>query len=224
MDVDVAIVLDRSGSMAYAATERAEWPPNPAAAPPGWKFGDRVPPNSRWLDACAAVDVFLEELSKSPTEEMVSLTTYSSTAVTDCPFTHDYAAIQQAMNGYSAAFRSGATNIASGIDAGCNSFANGASRNWASKVIIALTDGIHVSGYCAVPAHSDSAIAAMRPRNRNQTRENTSQPPAATNRPRRRPLWDARRRGRGRGREILTAGQETNHYRYRTPEPKSHTP
>ena len=43
IEVDVALVLDRSGSMAYAADEPAAYPPAPAAAPDDWSFCDPAP-------------------------------------------------------------------------------------------------------------------------------------------------------------------------------------
>jgi Mg-chelatase subunit ChlD len=76
-------------------------------------------------------------------DEAVSLTTYSEKAVTDVQFTHTYGRVRQAMNAYSAHFNSGNTNIAAGIDVGRNSFARGATRTWAAKVIVLLTDGMH---------------------------------------------------------------------------------
>lgn len=47
-------------------------PPDPSSAPAGWDFGDPVPPNARWLDLIAAVQVFNNELTASPQEELLS--------------------------------------------------------------------------------------------------------------------------------------------------------
>jgi Ca-activated chloride channel family protein len=47
LDLDIALVIDRSGSMAYAANELAAYPSNPMNPPAGWVFGDPVPPNAR---------------------------------------------------------------------------------------------------------------------------------------------------------------------------------
>ncbi len=61
-ELDVALVLDRSGSMAFQTSEIAG-PYNPSAAALGWQFGYPVPPLSRWLDAVAATDSFLRVAS-----------------------------------------------------------------------------------------------------------------------------------------------------------------
>jgi hypothetical protein len=123
LDVDIAIVIDRSGSMAYAADEPAVYPPIPAAAPVGWTFGQAVPPNSRWLDAVAAVNVFLNEITLMPGDEFVSLSTYSTDAVIDQSLTTNFASLGSIMNNYSAAYQSGYTNIGGGIECGRNSLA-----------------------------------------------------------------------------------------------------
>ena len=57
LDLDIAIIMDRSGSMAYSSSEISAYPPKPINAPSGWTFGNPVPPNARWLDAIAAVQV-----------------------------------------------------------------------------------------------------------------------------------------------------------------------
>ena len=69
IEVDIVLVIDRSGSMAYAADEPAVFPPIPAAAPPGWLFNGPAPNPSRWRDAVGAVDAFLTELTNSPVDE-----------------------------------------------------------------------------------------------------------------------------------------------------------
>jgi Ca-activated chloride channel family protein len=146
IEVDVALVLDRSGSMAYAANEAVAWPIPPGSAPAGWMFCDAVPPNSRWHDAVGAVQVFLTELSNSPASELVSLSTYNGSAGIDEQLTSNYPAIEAEMDVYTNNFCSGSTNIGGGIMSGINSFANSNSRPWASKVIVVLTDGIHNAG------------------------------------------------------------------------------
>ncbi|MDA0659660.1 MAG: Tad domain-containing protein [Planctomycetota bacterium] len=46
-ELDVVLVLDRSGSMAYASNEPAVYPPFPAAAPVGWDYCQAAPTPSR---------------------------------------------------------------------------------------------------------------------------------------------------------------------------------
>lgn len=157
VEVDIAIVLDRSGSMAYSATEPAVYPPLPAAAPPGWTFGMPVPPKSRWLDAVAALNVFMTEMQASPGSEMVSLSTYNDSALTDIECTSDYSLFAPAMAVYTNKFDSGKTNIGGGIRAGIDSFTHGFDRPWASKVILLMTDGIHNTGEDPISAAQDAA-------------------------------------------------------------------
>ena len=92
LEADIAVVLDRSGSMAYSATEVADGSV-PKSAPSGWTFGQAAPPNSRWLDAVSSVNVFLSEINKTPMKELVSLSTYNTDAGTDVGLTVDQSLI-----------------------------------------------------------------------------------------------------------------------------------
>lgn len=145
-EMDIALVLDRSGSMAFSTAEIAG-NYNPAAAPLGWKFGDPVPPEARWLDAVNAVQRFLDLVGQSSQEERVCLSTYNHSAKTDAALASDYVRIEKAMDGYSAKFDSGATNIGDGILVGAAALADTkTARPWATRVMIVLTDGIHNTG------------------------------------------------------------------------------
>ncbi len=147
IELDVAVVIDRSGSMAYAADEKAQYPPIPKAAPPGWFFGDPAPPKSRWLDTVSAVQVFLKELQMSPQNERVSLVTYADSGKLDLDLTGDYPKILSALSVYSKTFNSGGTNIGRGLAVANNNLATSKhARPWATKVIIVLTDGIYNVG------------------------------------------------------------------------------
>jgi Ca-activated chloride channel family protein len=157
IEVDVALVIDRSGSMAYADNEPAVFPPLPAAAPPGWLFDGPVPNPSRWRDAVAAVDVFLTELSSSPINEMVSLSTYNDGTRVDEQLTTNYANIRSDLDGYTNFFESGATNIGGGINAGVSTFEGPNARPFAAKVIIVLTDGIDTVGSDPIGIAEDAA-------------------------------------------------------------------
>ena len=146
-ELDVALVIDRSGSMAYGVNEIASNLQPPAAAPLGWNFGQAVPPMSRWLDAVAAVDSFLQLLSKSSLNEHVSLSTYSHDFRLEVPLTANFSDLGKALAMNSAVFYGGATNVGDGILTGMNSLANKKlARPWASRVMIVLTDGIHNTG------------------------------------------------------------------------------
>lgn len=159
VQVDIVLVIDRSGSMAYAANETAAFPPVPIAAPSGWFFCDPAPPNSRWLDLVSAVDVFLAELDSSPAPERVALVTYADAARLDVgTLVEDYTAIKVGLNQYTQSLCSGKTNIGDGILLAANTAttATGA-RPGASKVIVVMTDGIHNEGSNPVTAASQAS-------------------------------------------------------------------
>ncbi len=153
VQVDIALVIDRSGSMAYASNEPAVYPPAPSNAPPGWNFCDPAPPKSRWLDVVAAVQVFNQELQSSPSDELAALVTYADSAKIDKQLTTNYAAINSGMSVYTNSLCSGSTNIGGGINAGVNALATSPQRrNGAVKVLVVLTDGIHNTGTDPVKA------------------------------------------------------------------------
>jgi len=145
--VDIALVLDRSGSMAFAIDEPALPTSVPYSAPAGWVFGDPAPPICRWRDLTNAVGVFMTEVQNSALNEMISLSTYSNIAVTEVSLTDDYGSILTALQPYSDSFRAGATNIGGGINEGIGSLVMSPSaRPHAAKVIVVMTDGIQNFG------------------------------------------------------------------------------
>lgn len=146
VELDISIVLDRSGSMAYAHDEVASIDP-PATAPVGWQMGDPVPPAARWLDTVAAIDGFLQIMETSSHDELVSLSTYNEKTTTDVKLTSDYTAIRNAMQEHSLKFKGGATNVGGGILEGGKALSDKAlARPWASRVLIVMSDGIHNTG------------------------------------------------------------------------------
>lgn len=147
IDVDVALVLDRSGSMAFAVDEIADPMAIPASAPPGWVFGWPAPPICRWRNLLDAVQVFTSELSSSPMDELVSISTYNHIATTDLSLTNNYSLVSTALAPYTASLPMGATNIGGGINEGVGALLySPMARPHAAKVIVLMTDGIHNYG------------------------------------------------------------------------------
>ncbi len=145
--IDVALVVDRSGSMAYSASEVAAYPPAPQSAPRGWDFGDPVPRNARWLDLIASVRVFTKELTDSPIEELLSLTVYDDRSKTPLQLSDQYQPIHDHLVSISRNFDAGGTNIGGGMLGGRRAVLNQArGRSYSSKVIVVMTDGVHNYG------------------------------------------------------------------------------
>jgi Mg-chelatase subunit ChlD len=139
VDVDISFVVDRSGSMIYAANEKATgFPP---LADPSWTVGKPAPPKSRWRDLAHATDDFISEIEDSALDERVSLVTYGDNATLDRPMTDNYAAIKSGIAKYTMSFPTGATNIGAGLELGLSSLNGGMARNSASKIVILMTDG-----------------------------------------------------------------------------------
>lgn len=162
IEVDIALVLDRSGSMAYAVDEVANPMVPPYSAPLGWLFGAPAPPICRWRNLVTSVDVFLNEVANSPIDERVSLSTYNHLAATDVSMTSNYSQIALGLTPYTASLSMGATNIGGGIMEGIGALMySPSSRPYAAKVILVLTDGIHNYGVDPVGsayAAADSGI------------------------------------------------------------------
>jgi Ca-activated chloride channel family protein len=139
VDVDISFVVDRSGSMIYAANEKATgFPP---AADPSWTVGAPAPPKSRWRDLADATNSFIKEIEDSALDERVSLVTYSDNAVLDRNLTASYPTIQTGVAKYTISFPTGATNIGAGLEVGVISLGSTGARDSASKVVILMTDG-----------------------------------------------------------------------------------
>lgn len=158
--IDVVLVVDRSGSMAYGSSEVADYPPAPASAPAGWNFGDPVPANARWLDLIAAVRTFTDELKQSPQEELLALSLYNHETTTPQTLTSNYPAVIDRLNEVSVNFIEGGTAIGDGIYEGLNAvYDPSLSRSYATKVLIVMTDGVQNYGSSPTSAAKSAANA-----------------------------------------------------------------
>ncbi|MCA9059362.1 MAG: VWA domain-containing protein [Planctomycetaceae bacterium] len=159
VEVDLAFVVDRSGSMAYASNEKAVYPPIPKAAPAGWFFDDPAPNPSRWRDLVSATDTFIAEMNKSVLSEYVALVTYGDKANVECNPTSNYSQIRNGIDKYTKSFPSGKTNIGAGLNQAVNVLGGASGRPFASKVIVLMTDGIRTPGLGPNPVSVASAAA-----------------------------------------------------------------
>jgi Ca-activated chloride channel homolog len=118
---DVALVLDVSGSM---------------AANMGGVTRIRALQN--------AVNVFLDELSRSSPLAQVSLSVYSTSAAPLMPLSSDFGQIRRTVDGFRAG---GLTAIGLGLQTGVDSLLRDPlTRPHAAKTIIVMTDGQHNTG------------------------------------------------------------------------------
>ena len=124
---DIALVLDRSGSM------------------------NSVEGGTSRIDALKqAVGVFLAEIQSSSPNSTVSLTTYSTDSTRDFALTNDFGDIQNEVNNLNA---QGWTNIFTGLRQGSDSLVqDDLSRAYADKTIILMTDGNFNVGGTPIPS------------------------------------------------------------------------
>jgi len=126
LDRDVCLSLDRSGSMA------------------GQKLADLK----------TGVGIFLDTVNDGKTQPpLVGLVSYSTDATIDKQLTSDFDKVRQKTN---AMVADGWTNIADGINAGRDVLSGGHDAQFAQKIMVLMTDGIHNQP----PSPEDAAQAA----------------------------------------------------------------
>ena len=116
LDLDVALVLDISGSMSIG---------------------------NRWSGLVDAVRVFIHELEQTPQDERCSMTTYDTDATKQIPMTTDLQSINRRMAQLSPR---GMTAIGRGMQVGLTTFSDPQARPFALRTMIVMTDGHHNTG------------------------------------------------------------------------------
>lgn len=159
IEMDVCVVVDRSGSMAWSLGDKAfEYPGDLAGKSPLQNYFQLAHPTlSRWAALRDAIDGFVQVLEESPIQSRVALASYSSNftfgiwssvvASIDEPLTTTYTNLPARLDTIAQQPLIGNTNIAAGLREGINALTDPSKiRITSSKTIILLTDGIKTQG------------------------------------------------------------------------------
>ena len=162
--VDICLVLDRSSSMKLSVDDTAglmgSSDPRVCQNP----YAD-----SRWVALQMAVDVFVEQLELSSTNEKVALVTFAGggyascgetnlTVSTDQGLTENMNYIRDAMHQRSTSIWNEMTDIKSGIQLANSILTSGNARASAEKVMIVFTDGVYTEDDPAEAAQGDDIM------------------------------------------------------------------
>ncbi len=172
IDLDIVLVLDRSGSMAFDMSG-VEWQ-YPNGNP--WTINYFLPPDSngsRWAALESALHVFVDVLELKSKKEQVAVTSYSTnysayssyfrrrfTSVEsslDQPLTDKYQLIRNCFEGIGNNAIIGGTNISAGMDLGTQVLVQSPNAEHAYQIMIVLTDGQWNAGRDPVEAAVDAA-------------------------------------------------------------------
>ena len=159
IDMDVCLVVDRSGSMAWSLGSTGFAYPGDLAGQSPIQNYFKLPHAtlSRWAALTSAVNVFATVLNEAPIKSRVALASYSSNftfgiwtsvvASTDQSLTTDYATLTQKLNALATQPLIGNTNIAAGLREGVNALTDpNLTKVTTCKSIVLLTDGILTQG------------------------------------------------------------------------------
>lgn len=159
IEMDVCIVVDRSGSMAWSLSNKAfEYPGELKGRSPLQNYFKLPHPTlSRWAALRDSIDVFVQILNDAPIKSRVALASYSSNftfgiwtsvvASIDQGLTLDYLTIPSKLDDIAKNPLIGNTNIAAGLREGINVLTDpSSSRMTSCKTIILLTDGLLTQG------------------------------------------------------------------------------
>ena len=159
IDMDVCLVVDRSGSMAWTlGSVPFTYPGNLAGKSPIQNYFQLPHPTlSRWASLTSSVGIFSNVLNEAPIKTRVALASYSSNftfgiwtsvvASVDQKLTTNYTSLTQKLNTLATQPLIGNTNISAGLREGVNALTDPTlTRITSCKSIILLTDGIVTQG------------------------------------------------------------------------------
>lgn len=147
-DVEICLVLDRSGSM--------KWNTTGTLTTVEMEARQCIPPvpTSRWRALDTAIELFLSELDATPVHEQIGMVTFASDGVVACsgltsiasrldqPLTTNTGLVRAAMDTLNTSVWFGGTNITAGIErARLHMQSNGNPNR--DQFIVVFTDGVH---------------------------------------------------------------------------------
>jgi Ca-activated chloride channel homolog len=170
IDQDVALVLDRSGSMAWDLSGE-EWSyPGKSKYPKA--YCEPPQPLSRWAAAADAVEAFIAAIETTSPIEHLAIVSFSSdyvacsmnvkAASTNSQLSLDYSKARSAMSNLSSNPIPGGTNIGAGIDEGVKALTSSNARKFAHKTMIVMTDGHWTDGSNPIEAAQRAADAGIK--------------------------------------------------------------
>lgn len=172
IDLEVVLVLDRSGSMAFDLSGYSWQYPNGES----WYQNYFLPPDavgSRWAALESALNLFAEVLEQKTKKVPVAVTSYSTDYSTwseyfeslftsrevtlEQTFSTDYAELRESVEAIGEAAIIGGTNISAGMDLATEILESSPNHEYAYQIMIVLTDGQWNAGRSPVLAAHDAA-------------------------------------------------------------------
>lgn len=159
IEMDVCIVVDRSGSMAWSLGDQPfDYPAELNGLSPLQNYFKLPhPTQSRWAALRDSIDVFVNVLNAAPIKSRVAMASYSSNftfgiwtsivANIDQELTLEYLTLPEKLDQIAQSPLIGNTNIAAGLREGINALTDPSnSRMTSCKTIILMTDGLLTQG------------------------------------------------------------------------------
>jgi hypothetical protein len=172
IDLEIVLVLDRSGSMAFDLSG-VEWQ-YPDGRP--WNINYFLPPDpegSRWAALEGALNLFVDVLDRKTKKVPVAITSYSTNYSTyssyfrrtfssveaslDQPLTENYQLVRDCFEEIGSHAIIGGTNISAGMDLGTQVLTQSPNSDHTYQIMIVLTDGQWNAGRDPVLAAIDAA-------------------------------------------------------------------